>query len=318
MRAQGIESRKNVMDKYCNSEEWIASYLDRTIPETERREFEEHLARCDRCLVELITAQTELKEISSEMEKEIAARRTMRNKHPWRFIYPSGRLIPLARFGRSIPTSPALSSLTAIAAAIIFIIALQSYRFDPDYREGIYLLGRLMEVRETGKLKLAGETTKPLTANNTYRGNGLLHLNLALITDERLESALARHPENARIFSALGHLHMVDGQPEMAGIYYERALRVRPNDPVSLNNLAAVAYRRGKIEEAEELLLEAKRHENPPPECFYNLGVLYGETGERELQRVNLEIYLEMVPDSPWADEARGMLEADQQKQLGR
>ena len=104
---------------------------------------------------------------------------------------------------------------------------------------------------------------------------------------------------------------MVDGQPEMAGIYYEWALRARPNDPATLNNLAAVAYRLGDVMEAERLLLEAEHQENPPPESFFNLGLLYGETGQRELQRVHLEIYLRMAPDSPLADEARRMLETD-------
>lgn len=146
----------------------------------------------------------------------------------------------------------------------------------------------------------------------------MLHLDLSLRTEERLERSLARYSGNARILDALGHFYMADGQPEMAVIYYERALRARPDDPALLNNLAAAVYRTGGIAEAERLLLEAEHRENPPPESYFNLGVLYGETGHRELQRVHFETYLGMAPGSPWADEARRILESEKPPETGR
>ncbi len=296
------------MKPHRDREELIASYLDRTLSEAERKEFEEHLATCNKCLAELIAAQAELREISSDVADRLPSGSTVRRNSAagWRSIL-SG-LASRRRFG-TIGT--ALASLAAVAVIILLMTSMRSYRFDPDYREGIYLLGRLMELREAGNLKLTGKGVRDVTANNTYRGNGLLHRNLSLETVERLEAALNRHPGNAEILSALGHLHMVDGQPEMARIYYEWALRYRRDDPEILNNLAAAAYRRGEMAEAERLLLEAEHQKNPPPECYFNLGVLYGENGQRELQRMHLEIYLEMVPNSPWASDARRMLEAN-------
>jgi tetratricopeptide (TPR) repeat protein len=300
------------MDKCFDREELIASYLDCTLPEAERRQFEKHLATCDGCLAELIAAQVELREIASETTEEVAALRMTGKKAAAGRRHVFGMLVPHRRFGSFVAAGAVLSSLAAVAAVVLLIITMRSYRFDPDYREGLHLLGKLMEVRAVGELKLSGDGVRAVMANNTYRGNGLLHRNLSIETDERLERALARHPGNAEILNALGHFHMVDGQPEMAVIYYEWALRARPDDPALLNNLAAAVYRTGEITEAERLLLEAEHQENPPPESYFNLGVLYGETGQRELQRVHLEIYLGMVPDSPWADEARRMLEADQ------
>jgi tetratricopeptide (TPR) repeat protein len=296
------------MERYCDREDWIASYLDRTLPEAEHRELEEHLATCDRCLAELIAAQTELREIEGEAGDVNRFRRTTRNERFRELETLFDRFMPLMRLGKSIMTGVVLSSFAAITAAAFFLIAMQSYRFDPSYREGMFLLGRLLEVRKVGKLMLAGEGIQPVAQRGRYRGNGMLHLDLSLKTDERLERALARHPDNARILNALGHFHMADGQPEMAGIYFERALLVQPDDARSLNNLATAAYRRGDIAVAEKLLLQAEHHEDPLPECFYNLGVLYGEMGRTGLQRVHLEKFLEMAPDSPRADEARRIL----------
>jgi tetratricopeptide (TPR) repeat protein len=296
------------MDTHRDREEFIASYLDRTLSESERREFEEHLATCNACLAELIAVQAELREMSSETADRLPTGRIARRWASFSWKPALGRLVTHRGFGIH---QTALSSLTAVAVIVLLMISMQSYRFDPDYREGIYLLERLMKLRDTGKLELTGIGAWNPTATNTYRGNGLLHQKLSLETDERLEAALARHPGNTDILSALGHFHMVDGQPGMAEIYYEWALRARPDDPAILNNLAAAAYRTGEITKAERLLLEAEHQKNPPPECFFNLGVLYGETGQKELQRVHLDFYLQMAPDSHLADEARRMLETD-------
>jgi len=297
------------MRRYCDREDWIASYLDRTLPEAEHRELEEHLATCDRCLAELITAQTELREIVGIVGDANGSRRTTRNER-FRELEPLfDRFISLMRFGRSITASVALSSFAAIVVAAFFLIAMQSYRFDPSYREGMFLLGRLLEVREVGKLIPTGEGIHPNVSTDTFRGNRMLHIDLSLKTDERLKKALAGHPSNTHILTALGHYHMADGQPEIAGIYYERALTTQPGDACSLNNLAASLYRRGELAKAEKLLLQAEHGENPPPEVFYNLGVLYGEMGKTELQRVHLERFLEVAPGSSRAYEARRMLE---------
>ncbi len=297
---------KNEMNGYCDREEIIASYLDRTLPESERREFEKHLATCDECLSELIAAQTELREMSSERLEETSSRRSTGKRRAGGWRYAFGDIVPRGRVGIF---AAALSGLTAAMAVVFLVATMQSHMFDPDYREGVHLLGKLMDVRDAGELKLAGVKGRAVATNNIYRGDGMLQRNLSIRAGERLEKALARHPGNAEVLSALGHFHMVDGQPEMAGIYYEWALRVHPDDPVLLNNLAAASYRTGKTTEAERLLLEAEHHQDPPPECYFNLGVLYGETGQRELQRIHLELYIGMAPDSPWAEEARRMLE---------
>ncbi|HER43974.1 MAG TPA: tetratricopeptide repeat protein [Candidatus Eisenbacteria bacterium] len=294
------------MDTNHDREELIASYLDRSLPEAERREFEEHLAACDDCLSELIAAQTELRELTSKDAADAPPRPAIGPAEGHRES-PFGSPLALRRSRR---LASAGAAILALAAALLLTAMMQSSRFDPDYREGIHLLGRLMEVRDAGTLKLSGDGVRAAAAGTAYRGAGLLHLDLALETDKRLERALARHPGSARILNALGHFHMVDGQPEMAEIYYERALRISPDDPVLLNNLAAAAYRHGETETAQRLLLEAEHRNDPPLETIFNLGVLYGETGQRELQRVHLERYLELAPHSPWAGEARRLLEA--------
>ena len=297
------------MENYCNREDWIASYLDKALPEEKRLEFEEHIASCNSCLEELISAKAELREISAEMEDTTGARNLESGLVHNGFYRLFHLFFPPTRSGRSSVVQVALSCCAATAVAALFIVMMHSYRFDPSYREGTYLLGRLLEVRETGSLLLSANGFQPTVSTYTFRGNMRLHIDLSLDTAEQLKKALANHPYNAHVLSALGHYHMAEGQPEMAGIYYERALIDKPDDARLLNNLAAAAYRKGEMSEAERLLLQAEHSKPPPPEVFYNLGVLYGEMGNPELERIHLEKFIEVAPGSLRAIEARRMLE---------
>lgn len=293
------------MENYCDREDIVASYLDRALPEEERLEFEEHLATCDSCLMGLISAESELREIAAEA----AARDRTPGSARDRSARPSLSSARRPRPGGFTAVQTVFACCTAIVFAVSFLAMIYSYRFDPGYREGTHLLDRLLEVRETGALLLSDGAFRPMVSTYTVRGNRRLHVGLSLDTAERLKRTLARYPDNANVLSALGHYHMTDGQPDIALIYYERVLGVRPGDARALNNLAAALYRIGSFSEAEKLLLRAKEGTNTPAEVFYNLGVLYGETGERELQKVYIRRFLESAPGSPRAAEARRTLE---------
>ena len=294
------------MEKGCDREELIAAYLDRMLPVEERLEFEKHLATCDACLMELISAKSELGEITSEMAVDAAVgeRRSL-----YEHARPSRFSTKRAHSGGSPVIQAAFSSCAAILFAVLFMGAMLSYRLDPGFKEGAYLLDRLLEVRETGPFLLSNGASRPGIEINTVRGNRRLHVGLSLDTGERLKRTLARYPENAYLLSALGQYHMADGRPDIALIYLERALEIRPDDARILNDLAAALYRKGSFGEAENLLLRAEKGEETPPEVLYNLGVLYGERGDRDLQIEYIQRFLESAPDSPRSDEARRMLE---------
>jgi anti-sigma factor RsiW len=49
----------------CNNEEWLAAYLDRRLSGGEQRLYENHIARCPRCLANLVASKRELDEMTA-------------------------------------------------------------------------------------------------------------------------------------------------------------------------------------------------------------------------------------------------------------
>jgi tetratricopeptide (TPR) repeat protein len=110
-----------------------------------------------------------------------------------------------------------------------------------------------------------------------------------------------------------GNQAFAQGALAEADLSFRRCLELSPNNPVVLHNLGAVAYRRGDIQQAEELLSRARAGKSVPPETFLLLGQIYQST-KREAQALQCyETLLEAIPNHYQA----AMLLGDLRDRLG-
>jgi tetratricopeptide (TPR) repeat protein len=90
-------------------------------------------------------------------------------------------------------------------------------------------------------------------------------LNEARALDEKSEAVLVN----------TGVVYNKLGKPEEGQKYFTAALRLEPNSPAALNNIAVSAERTGDYLTALRLLEDAAKSEEAPHEVFVNLGFVY-------------------------------------------
>ena len=61
--------------------------------------------------------------------------------------------------------------------------------------------------------------------------------------------------------------------------YYERALEVRPEDHIALNNIGANLMQLGKVNEAQQYFEQALSINSDYPNTLYGLGMIYDDEG---------------------------------------
>jgi tetratricopeptide (TPR) repeat protein len=297
------------MNDYCDREDWLAAYLDRTIAEGERVRIEEHLAKCSRCLSELIAAKTELDDI----DEAFHGPRSGLSRSPIILLPLRISASLSASIGRRGMGGPAFLHIVyrSIPAALSLLIGISllclidTRVYCPDYKEAVYMLQNIISASRIGPLRLSDGRREPPSAPNTLRSGGNMHRITTVRIERKLQRALNRYPADHAILVALGHLYIASGQPERAETYYENALLLKPGDPRIINNVAVAAYRRGDPCRALALLLQVERTFDVPPEILYNIAILYGESGDRQLQRKYLGSFLDIDGTSPWAERAR-------------
>ena len=91
---------------------------------------------------------------------------------------------------------------------------------------------------------------------------------------ETWEKQLEKEPGNAAITRRLGLLAMLEGQVERASALLERAHQLAPDDFESLVNYAVTLARRGKLQPAIDLLLEARKRQPESPIVLFNLALV--------------------------------------------
>jgi tetratricopeptide (TPR) repeat protein len=298
------------MNDYCDREDWLAAYLDKTLSAKERFHIERHLATCSKCLSELISAKMELDDVLASIASPRAARGFIRSMAartaaslpslagPWTFRGP----VRLSFLSHSI------SATLALIIGISFLCLIDTRPYDPNYKEATYLLQKIMSAGHIGPLRLSEGRQEPPAGTSSLRSGGSLHRNLTVRTERTLQEALRRYPGDYVILNALGHLYISTGRPERAETYYENALLLKPHDPRILNNIAVAAYRRGESSRALRHLVQAEKLNGSLAEIVYNIAILYGESGERELQQSYLRRFFELDETSPWAEQARTLI----------
>lgn len=158
---------------------------------------------------------------------------------------------------------------------------------------------------------------------------------------EELETALAANPTDGPLAFGVAVRYREQGRLDEAARILERAARANPRDIGVMHLWGDILAEAGRYDEAEEAYLMAARAEpsaanwhklgsallawgrldkaeialsqavvaDPSaPDAYFSLGKLFARQGDRERARAELEIYLALAPDGPWAEEARRLL----------
>jgi tetratricopeptide (TPR) repeat protein len=120
--------------------------------------------------------------------------------------------------------------------------------------------------------------------------------------------ALDLEPNLASALTNLGNLLYRRGHITEARAHYERALDVEPMQPEARYNLANILEDLGEIDLA---IAELRRVVATAPDfadAHYNLGLVLARVGGATQARHHLARYLELDPESEWAELARAYL----------
>ncbi|MGD1047398.1 MAG: zf-HC2 domain-containing protein [Candidatus Krumholzibacteriaceae bacterium] len=286
------------MSDICRNEEWLAAYLDKSLPEKDRRLYETHLSACQECLAELIAAKAELDGITAEETGATLLMPLRDAKHG---------ITPLHGILRPAPLAATLSAAAVVIAAAGLIFSGYLSSGDREFKEAQPLVGKILAARNIGEMRLSDGPERPATNPAVYRGAGTPGAASAAQLERSLTRTLERHGSSARLNALLGDLYVADNQIERADNYYARALELDPGDAALLNDRAVVAYRLGRMGESRELLEDARTAGGQRLEVLYNLAVLAGETGDRDSKLHYIDLYLKRDFSSPWAERMRAL-----------
>lgn len=109
-------------------------------------------------------------------------------------------------------------------------------------------------------------------------------------------------------------------QTDRAVSYFERAIRLEPEEPVFMCQLAIVFSEQGDYEASNDLLYKIKHHVDPfMSECYFFIANNMAHLGEFEEAKENLEAYLNMDEEGEFAEDAVSLLDMinGQLKELG-
>jgi len=117
--------------------------------------------------------------------------------------------------------------------------------------------------------------------------------------------AVALDPSLANAITNLGNLLFRKGESTEAEQLYVRALRIDPDQPEAFYNLGFLRYEQGDLSAA---VLNFKRAIDSDPafsDAHFNLAMALHDLGRPDEARSHWQIYLELDPESAWAEIAR-------------
>lgn len=291
------------MSDFCSNEDWLAAYLEKRLPERERRLFEIHLSECPQCLARLIATKAELDDMADTIDSlRDLARRQQAEYAP----SPGGYAALMPSRLRWLAGKAAVAA--GLFCALGFFRLIVQPAWSPELKACRARVVSILAHTPAGTLLLTEHPASAQTPKAIFRGNGAVCRRDLEEAGRLVRKALARHPDVPETHILAGHFHTAAGDPERAVTRYRRALLLRPGDPGILNNLAVATYHTGDPGAAAEILERALAGSTPPPEAYFNLGALYIETGDFESGRRLLERYLAVNPTSPWSGRARALI----------
>ncbi|MDG5786608.1 hypothetical protein QA612_03830 [Evansella sp. AB-P1] len=98
-------------------------------------------------------------------------------------------------------------------------------------------------------------------------------------------------------------------QIDQALQYIERAIRIEPEEPVFVCQLAIVLSEKGEFERANDLLLKiVSEIDETMAECYFFMANNYAHLGKFDLAKLRLNKYIQMEPEGEFSEDAHSFL----------
>ena len=124
-----------------------------------------------------------------------------------------------------------------------------------------------------------------------------------------LKSRLQNNPNDVGLLVQLGNTYFDSNMYSESIDAYEKALALHPGNPDVLTDLGVMYRRNGQPDEAVKRFREAASLSPNHPQSRMNLGiVLYYDFGDREAAKAALLDFINVVGNSPQADNARALI----------
>jgi type IV pilus assembly protein PilF len=189
-------------------------------------------------------------------------------------------------------------------------VALEELRIataaDPGYAPAHSLLGLVyMELREDS---LAAQSFERALALAPTDGDINHNYGLFLCQTKREPDSVkyfmqaVKNPLYAtpsRSYSAAGVCTLRTGKPKEAEQYFERALRLQPDEPAALLNLGQIRYKQGKMDEARRLVARYNKLDEPSAESLWLALRIERKSGERVAEQGYANQLRRRFPGSP-------------------
>jgi type IV pilus assembly protein PilF len=102
-----------------------------------------------------------------------------------------------------------------------------------------------------------------------------------------------------RSYSAAGVCTLRTGNPKDAEQFFERALRLEPDEPASLLNLGEIRYKQGRMDEARRLVSRYNKLAPPSPEALWLALRIERKLGSRVAEQSYANQLRRRFPGSP-------------------
>jgi type IV pilus assembly protein PilF len=159
---------------------------------------------------------------------------------------------------------------------------------DPSYPQAYELLGLVyMELKDASQAESNFDRAlrlSPNDANINHNYGWFLCQNGREKDSIKYFLQALRNPLYAapgRTYSAAGLCSLRASNPKDAEEFFQRALRLEPDDPTSLLQLAQIRFRQGKVEEARRLVSRYNKLVSPNPESLWLAVRIERRLGER-------------------------------------
>jgi tetratricopeptide (TPR) repeat protein len=314
-------SRKRPSDQHLTSEE-ASGFIENTLARRRLREIEQHMDECLDCVEYLASVIRAARPPTPEEAEALSRFPTQRPEELLERLRP--QIVASSPKAARRPHSPWtwakwLPPAAAVAGLVLAFAWLQSQVLGPA--RGRQLAASAMEHfvslhQGTGRIPLryVPEFQRARVTRSTF---DTAHPAEAAI-EAQLRQAVDLAPNEGETRLALGLFLLDKGALDEAEEHIRKARESEPDSALATNGLAVVHYERairdpsrarGLLREGLALLREARRKSPDDLQIAFNLAVFYQESGSRAVAKEYWAAYLELDPDSEWAEVAAEKLE---------
>jgi cytochrome c-type biogenesis protein CcmH/NrfG len=314
-------SAERPLDRHLTPDE-VYRFIEKTFPSKQLQEIEDHLDACTDCVEYLATVVRSARPPTREEEEALGRITSTTPEEMLERLRPD-IVASTPGGGRPKGSSWAWGKWVPAAATVAVILVaftwLQNTILKPAQgrRMATAAIESLVSLRQgTGRVPLR-YIPDFQRARVTRSGFDTAHPSEVSI-EEHLRQAVALAPDELDTNLALGLFLLDKGALDEAEERLQKAKETAPDSILAINGLAVVLYERA-IRDASRshdllrkglvLLREARRKSPDDLQIAFNLAMFYQESGSNKVAEEYWTDYLEMDPDSEWADVAAEKLE---------